>query len=92
MQVDVNLNSLLAYGLSFSDIADAIRDENANIPGGSFDLNDQNYLVRVEGRFDRPEDIENFVVAAPNGVPIYVKDLAEVTVASIGQWFQSHKK
>ena len=78
VQVDVNLNSLLAYGLSFSDIADAIRDENANIPGGSFNLNDQNYLVRVEGRFDRPEEIENFVVAAPNGVPIYVKDLAEV--------------
>jgi multidrug efflux pump subunit AcrB len=78
VQVDVDLNSLLGYGLSFTDIADAIRDENTNIPGGSFDLSDQNYLVRVDGRFSRPEEIENFVVAAPNGMPIYVKDLAEV--------------
>jgi len=78
VQVNVNLNSLLGYGLSFSDIADAIKDENTNIPGGSIDLDSQNYLVRVEGRFQRPEEIEDFVVAAPNGVPVYVKDLAEV--------------
>jgi len=54
VQVNVNLNSLLGYGLSFSDIADAIKDENTNIPGGSIDLDSQNYLVRVEGRFQRP--------------------------------------
>ena len=38
VQVDVDLNKLLGYGLSFSDIADAIRKENANIPGGSIDI------------------------------------------------------
>jgi multidrug efflux pump subunit AcrB len=78
VQVNVNLDKLLGYGLTFSDIADAIRNENTNIPGGSIDIAQQNYLLRVEGRFQRPEEIENFVVAAPNGVPIYVRDLAEV--------------
>jgi len=79
VQVDVDLNKLLGYGLSFSDISDAIRDENTNIPGGSIDIARQNYLVRVEGRFERPEEIEDFVVAAPGGVPVYVRDLADVT-------------
>jgi len=79
VQVNVDLNKLLGYGLSFSDIADAIREENANIPGGSIDIGRQNYLVRVEGRFERPEEIESFVVTAPGGIPVYVRDLAEVS-------------
>ncbi len=78
VQVDIDLNRLLGYGLSFSDITDAIRRENTNIPGGSIDISRQNYLVRVEGRFERPEEIEDFVVTAPGGVPVYVRDLADV--------------
>jgi len=78
VQVDVNLDKMMGYGLSFSDIADAIRNENTNIPGGSIDIAQQNFLVRVEGQFERPEEIEDFVVAAPGGVPIHVRDVAEV--------------
>ena len=79
VQVDVDLDKLLGYGLGFDDVADAIRKENTNIPGGSIDIGRENYLVRVEGRFERPEEIEDFVVTAPGGVPVYVRDLAEVT-------------
>ena len=78
VQIDVDLNALQGYNVAFRDVVDAIRNENTNIPGGSVDVDDMNYLVRVNGEFDTPAEIENLVVTSPGGVPIYVRDVAEV--------------
>lgn len=79
VQVNVDLNALKGYGLTFSDLTATIQQENTNIPGGSIDVDRLNYLVRVDGQFDDPvSEIQNLVVDAPDGTPIYVKDVAEV--------------
>ncbi len=78
VQIDVDLNALQAYNLAFMDIVDAIRAENTNMPGGSVDVDRLNYLVRVDGAFDVPDEIENIVIEAPGGQPIYVRDVARV--------------
>lgn len=79
VQVNVDLAALQGAGLTMNDLVMAVQTENANIPGGSVDIGPENYLLRVNGEFERPEEILDLVVAAPGGTPIYVRDLAEVT-------------
>ena len=78
VQVNVDLNALQGYNVTFDDLVNVIRDENTNLPGGSVDVDKLNYLVRVNGEFDDPSEIENLVVKAPGGMPIYVRDVADV--------------
>ena len=78
VQVDVNVAALQGYNLSINDVVDAIRTENTSIPGGSVDVGPENYLVRVDGEFEDPREILDFVVKAPGGVPVYVRDVADV--------------
>ncbi|MEP0548329.1 MAG: efflux RND transporter permease subunit [Rhodothermales bacterium] len=78
VQVNVDLNALQGYNLTFNDVIDIIRQENSNIPGGSVDIDRLNYLVRIDGEFEDPSEIEALVVKAENGAPIYVRDVAEI--------------
>ncbi len=72
VQVNADLSRLQSYNLTFSDLVDMIRDENTNLPGGSVNVDHLNYLVRVDGEFDDPFEIQNLIIRTENGVPIYV--------------------
>ena len=78
VQVDADLAALQGYNLSINDLVQAVQTENANVPGGSVDVGPENYLVRIDGEFDDPAEILDLVVDAPGGVPVYVRDLADV--------------
>ena len=78
VQVDIRLAALQGYNVSVNDVVEAIRTENTNIPGGSVDVGPENYLVRVDGEIEDPAEILDLVVASPGGVPVYVRDLADV--------------
>ncbi len=78
VQVNVDLNRLQGYNITFDDVVGTIGSENTNIPGGSVDVDRMNYLVRVDGEFEDPSEIENLVIDTPNGSPIYVRDVADV--------------
>ena len=78
VKVDVDLRRLQFYGIALGDVIDAIRNENVNIPGGSIDVGDTKYLIRVDGEFDEPTLIEDVVVLVEEGRPIYVRDVATV--------------
>lgn len=78
VQVDVDLNKLNHYNVRFDDIIYAINNENRTIPGGSIDVNNSSFLVRIPGEFDRPYIIENIIVKLHEGQPVYVKNLADV--------------
>lgn len=78
VKVDVDLAKLQFYGLAMQDVVDAIRNENVNIPGGSIDVGDSKYLVRVDGELADPRLIEDLVVKTMGGRPVYVRDVAAV--------------
>ena len=78
VQVDVDLAALQGYGIGITDVVAAVQSENTNIPGGSIDVGPENYLVRIDGEFRDPREILDLVVSAPGGVPIYVRDVADV--------------
>jgi multidrug efflux pump subunit AcrB len=78
VKVDVDLSKMNYYGLALQDVIDAIRNENVNIPGGSIDVGETKYLVRVDGEFDDPALIEDLVITTQGSRPIYVRDIATV--------------
>ena len=78
VKVDVSLSRLQYYGVSLEDLVDAVRDENVNIPGGSIDVGEMKFLVRVDGELHDPLSIRDIVVDTRDGRPIYVRDIAEV--------------
>ncbi len=78
VKVDVDLAKLKFYDLAMKDVIDAIRSENVNIPGGTIDVGDFKYLVRIDGEFEDPTLIEDLVVTTEDGRPVYVRDVADV--------------
>ena len=71
-------NRLEAYGLTVEAISNLIGSENRNIPGGTFDIGNSTYALRVEGEFVDPKEMENLVVGSRNGANIYLRDVAQV--------------
>ena len=71
-------NRLEAYGLTVEAISGLIGGENRNIPGGTFDVGNSTYALRVEGEFVDPKEMENLVVGSRNGANIYLRDVARV--------------
>ncbi|PWN07712.1 efflux RND transporter permease subunit [Rhodohalobacter mucosus] len=79
VQVDVDLQMMKYYGVSFGDIIVAIQNENVTIPAGTVDVGNRKFLMRVPGEYDDPGPIEDIIIDAPNDRPIYIRDVATVT-------------
>ena len=69
---------LEAYNLSIESISSIIGAENRNIPGGTFDIGNNTYSLRVEGEFNDSRELGNIVVGYYNGSIIYLRDVAKV--------------
>ncbi|GFE86074.1 efflux RND transporter permease subunit [Steroidobacter agaridevorans] len=69
---------LLAFGLTFDDIVAALEKNNANVGAGYIERNGEQYLIRSPGQVADIASIEQIVVARRAGVPVTVRDVAEV--------------
>jgi multidrug efflux pump subunit AcrB len=78
VQVDVDLAKLKFYDISYDDVIEAVQKENVTVPGGTIDVGDLKYLVRVPGEFQETAPIADIVVATRAGRAIYVRDVAIV--------------
>lgn len=79
VKINVDANRLKYYNLSLNDVSNAIGGENLNIPGGSVDIGDLNYLIRVPGEVEDPKIFGDLVVkSGQDGNPIYIRDVAQV--------------
>lgn len=67
-----------AYGLTVETVSQAIVAENKNVPGGSFDVGNNTYPLRVEGEFTDPQQMLDIIVSTHNGAPVYLRDVARV--------------
>jgi cobalt-zinc-cadmium resistance protein CzcA len=78
--IEPNLNALASYGLSITELADAM--ERANLSAGSNYVRraGESFLVRADARLKSIEDIQEAVVATRNGVPVRVKDVGQVVI------------
>src|SRR4029450_2344713 len=82
IHVDLSKEKITALNLSVSQVVNALRNENQNTPLGEIYQGDSTFLVRSLGQFQNVEDIKNVVVMTRQGVPIYMRDIAEVKDAT----------
>lgn len=76
--VFVDPNRLRHYDLSLSEVDRAIASNNANASGNILPLHAEQYLIRGVGLIKTLDDIRNIVLKELDGVPVYVRDVAEV--------------
>lgn len=80
-EISVNPNNLTKYGLTSLDVYNAVGKSNLNVGGDVIERNGQAYVVRGIGLLNNISEIENIIVTKINGVPILVKNLAQVKEA-----------
>lgn len=69
---------LLAHGLSFRDVFEALARNNANAGAGYIEHSDEQYLIRATGLVQNLADIESIVLLTTDGTPVRVRDVAAV--------------
>ncbi|HEY2910092.1 MAG TPA: efflux RND transporter permease subunit, partial [Gemmataceae bacterium] len=79
-QVRVDPAKLIKYQLTLQKLLEAVRAGNLNVGGGYIDRQGDMLLVHGIARTVTLPQIENIVVAASAGTPVYVKDVAEVVI------------
>ncbi|RFS26935.1 AcrB/AcrD/AcrF family protein [Chitinophaga silvatica] len=72
---------LRKYNVTLQDVIDAVQKNNQNTGGNVIDRGGQGFAVRGLGAVKTEKDIENIVLTAQNGTPIYVRDVADVEIA-----------
>jgi CzcA family heavy metal efflux pump len=81
VQVNCDVYRLKAYKIGFSDVVGAIQAENISVPGGSINTGSRSFTIRVPGEFEEVRPLEDIVVKIQNDKPIYVRDVATVSMS-----------
>ena len=79
-QVAPNPDRLAAVGVSIAELVGAVDRNNHNAGAGYIEKRGEQYLVRVPGQLRTVDDIRDVIVKNANGVPVRVRDVAEVGI------------
>jgi len=79
-QAEVDLNKMMAYGLTLPQIVAAISAGNSNVGGRTIAMGEQSVNVRGLGVIGSLDDIGNIVLTQQGGVPVLLSDVAKIQV------------
>lgn len=77
-EISVNPQYLTKYGLTSLDVYNAVAKSNINVGGDVIEKNGQAYVVRGIGLLKDIDDIKDIIVTKINGLPVLVRNLADV--------------
>ena len=78
--VTFNQAQLKRYGLTLGDVEDAIKKNNAAGGGSVVSRGSMSMVVRGKGQLENLEQIQNIFIKSIGGTPIYLKDVAAVSI------------
>lgn len=78
----VNPDRLRHYQINLEDVYSALARNNANSGGGQLPVYAERYLIRGIGLIEKPDDIGQIILKEVRGTPVYVKNVAEVTIGT----------
>ncbi|MGK0357540.1 MAG: multidrug efflux pump subunit AcrB, partial [Spirosomataceae bacterium] len=79
IEIAVREKDLLAYGITFQEVAQAVSQENILVTGGNIKTSQEEYLIRANGRSYEASGLSNLVVRSnPNGKIIRLREVADV--------------
>ena len=79
-QILIDPNALLQYGLTVSDVAERVRENNQNTGASFITRGQEEYIVRSIGLIQTIEDLKGVVITNHEGTPIYLSHVAEVEI------------
>ena len=74
----LNPQALEAYGITADQVANAVRNENQELPLGTIRSPQQERVVQIDARMQRPEDFSRIIVTRKNGTAVTLGQLANV--------------
>ena len=81
-EIAVDLNRLQAQGLTLVQLVTALNNSSINVGGQTLNVGEQAAVVRGIGLIRDMDDIRDTMLTQVNGVPVLVKDVAEVRVSN----------
>jgi HAE1 family hydrophobic/amphiphilic exporter-1 len=78
VHIDLDRTLLASYNLTVDRVVDIMKAEHVNISGGSIDEGGRALALRTTGKFQNLEQVRNVVIASMNGIPIHLKDIAQI--------------
>jgi hydrophobic/amphiphilic exporter-1 (mainly G- bacteria), HAE1 family len=78
IRIEVMPERMQALGVSINQIIEVLRTENLQLPSGTLKRGNQELVVEVKGRLQKPIDFNRLIVARRNQTPIYLSQVANV--------------
>ena len=79
INIYLNPQAMEAFGVSAGQVVDAVRSENQALPVGAVRSLEQDRVVQIDARMERPEDFGRIIVARKGGAPIRIDQVARVS-------------
>lgn len=79
-QIQIDPMRMSAYGISLREVIEQVRMSNADVEGRLLEFGGREYMVRGRGYLRSIEDIEKIVVGGRRGTPIFLRDIARVSL------------
>ena len=83
IHVSVDPDRLRAYDLTVGQVAQALRTQNLELPGGRVEEGAREVTIRTRGRLEDPQQFANIVIKTHDGYPIRVRDIGTVEDAGV---------
>jgi len=77
-EVILDPKALISYHLTLQDVIGALQANNRNVGGGRIVSSGDALLLHGVGRLTTTDDIANVVIASHDGVPVHIRDVADV--------------
>lgn len=77
-QVDVDPDSMKAYGVKLKEVMNAVKSSNMDVGARTMEVNKVEYVIRGIGLLKDIEDLENAVIKVIDGTPIFLKNVARI--------------
>ncbi|CAM8620717.1 AcrB Cation/multidrug efflux pump [Comamonadaceae bacterium] len=74
----LNPQALESFGVTPEQVVTAVTNENQDLPLGTIHSNEQERVIQVQARMQRPEDFGRIIVARKNGTPVRLDQVARV--------------
>jgi len=78
IRVNVLPERMAAYKLTATDLVNAFNREHVQLPGGFLVSQQAEQLLKLDLEFHNTKDLANLIISSKNGVPIYLKDIANI--------------
>lgn len=78
IEILVDPYKLSGYGLDYESIEKTVQATNLDMTGGDVPDGEREYLVRIEGEIDGPEELKNLVIGESGGTPVELGEVARI--------------